>query len=112
MKNGNPWIVPVFVMCCITAPLSARGADQPSAEGRAGGSAEGGPERGYQLLFGGLEDLNSVASLGVNGYAFLSDLYTFGIGPHLPPGIEGIADMVWQTWWSFMLTIWPHEFGH
>jgi len=68
--------------------------------------------RDYPSVFGGLTDLTSVSSLGVNLYAVLSDLSTYGITPNLPKGFAPVFDMAWQTWWSFMLTIWPHEFGH
>jgi hypothetical protein len=68
--------------------------------------------REYHFYFGGINDLYTVANLGFNGYAALTDAYYLKIAEQIPDKTEGICAAVWQTWWSFMLTIWPHEFGH
>ncbi|MBW6457747.1 MAG: hypothetical protein K0B52_01150 [FCB group bacterium] len=64
------------------------------------------------MIWGGVNDLQTVASLGINAYAFLTDVYYLGISSTLPNKIEPFFSAFQQTCWSFMLTIWPHEFGH
>ncbi len=70
------------------------------------------PVREYTLMIGTSEDLNMVASLGVNAYRALTDLYYLGLRPAVPQKLEPVIGALWQTGCSFFLTIWPHEFGH
>lgn len=70
------------------------------------------PEREYRFVFGGLQDLNSVARIGVNLYALMTDAYYLGLSPDIPPKLEPFTGVVMQTIASFGMTIWPHEFGH
>jgi hypothetical protein len=68
--------------------------------------------REYRFFYGGSKDLYAVANLGVNSYAALTDLYYLKLAGYIPEKVEGISGAIWQTCCSFMLTIWPHEFGH
>jgi len=70
------------------------------------------PSREYRFIYGGIRDLHTVASLGIHTYAFLTDAYYLGLSSKVPDKFEPFAAAIQQTCWSFMLTIWPHEFGH
>ncbi|MDD3095858.1 MAG: hypothetical protein WC372_07095 [Candidatus Neomarinimicrobiota bacterium] len=83
-------------------------AEIPKADAGESGAAF----REYRFIYGGSNDLYTVANLGVNSYAVLTDLYYLKLAGHIPESFEGVSAAIWQTCCSFMLTIWPHEFGH
>jgi hypothetical protein len=68
--------------------------------------------REYRIAVGLPTDMALIASTAVNSVQALSDLYFEGVGLPLPPAIRPVVGIVWQTWWMYLLTIYPHEFGH
>lgn len=68
--------------------------------------------REYRLAVGLPSDMALIASTAVNANQALSDLYFECLGLLLPRALRPAVGIVWQTWWMYLLTIYPHEFGH
>ena len=59
-----------------------------------------------------LPELNAIATAGVNLNKMFTDLYLYGISPAMPEGIEPTTRTLWHVFWSFNLSMWPHDAGH
>jgi hypothetical protein len=105
MRKALLFIVFVAASAIFAKPLDA------DAVGEAGSAVSATP-REYALLFGGIDDPATFARTGVNINKAMTDAYYYGIGRILPPAVDSFAATAWQVWWSFMMTLWPHEFGH
>ncbi len=68
--------------------------------------------REYRIAVGLPTDMALVASTAVSVNQALSDLYFEGLSLLLPHAIRPVVGIAWQTWWMYLLTIYPHEFGH
>ena len=106
MPDLTPCIVLAATLSFLAGPPLG-GEEQPLPD-----AAGGEVRREYSLLFGGIDDPATYARAGLDLDKAMSDLYYYGIGRAIPPTIDAFAATAWQVWWSFMTTIWPHEFGH
>jgi hypothetical protein len=70
------------------------------------------PYREYRFLFGHPEEMDIVAAAGVSLNKAFSDIYFRGLGKKVPEKISPITETVWGVFWTFMFSLWPHEFGH
>ena len=68
--------------------------------------------REYRLAIGLPTDMALIASTAVNLNQAFSDCYFEYLGLLLPQALRPAVGIVWQTWWMYLLTIYPHEFGH
>ncbi len=79
------------------------------------GAQESGPDdpyREYRLLLGNLTEIEIAATTGHTLNKVFSDLYFRGFGPTLPEKIRPVTDILWQVFWTFTFTMWPHDMGH
>ncbi|UCH11179.1 MAG: hypothetical protein JSU61_04630 [Fidelibacterota bacterium] len=70
------------------------------------------PHREVRLLLGSQEESELIATAGISLNKVLQDLYYRGIDPMLPPKLQPVTEITWSVVWTFMCSMWPHEFGH
>ncbi|MBN2051776.1 MAG: hypothetical protein JW760_15095 [Spirochaetales bacterium] len=68
--------------------------------------------RTWEIPVGYPADMEFVASAGLALNTMLTDAWFKGIGRNMKDPFREILGTTWQIWWTFMTTIWPHEFGH
>ncbi|MFB0516236.1 MAG: hypothetical protein ACETWG_06495 [Candidatus Neomarinimicrobiota bacterium] len=74
--------------------------------------SQSGPYREYRFLFGQPYELDPIATAGTSLNKVFQDMYYRGIGPRLPERLQPIAETVWAVYWTYIFSLWPHEFGH
>ncbi len=94
------FLILIPVLLFLPVSLSAQGQDPEE------------PYREYRLLAGELTEIEIAAATGHTLNKVFSDIYFRGFGADLPEKIRPITDVVWQIFWTFTFTMWPHDMGH
>ena len=70
------------------------------------------PNREYRVLVGDPQELELIATAGNTLNKALMDLYYKGLQSRVPGKMQPYVETTWSVFWSFMCTMWPHDFGH
>lgn len=70
------------------------------------------PYREYRFLIGDPQELELIATAGNTLNKALIDIYYKGIRSHVPGKIQPFVETTWSIFWTYMCTMWPHDFGH
>lgn len=70
------------------------------------------PPRTYELSLASRYDLDTAATAGTTLHRMAMDAYGYGLHPHLPGAVDGIAGTLWSFAFTYSTVLWPHEFGH
>lgn len=70
------------------------------------------PPKEYQLALGAPTELQTIATTGVLLNSLGYDLYQNGVYPYLPDNVNRYLEPLWSAFWTFNMTMWPHDGGH
>jgi len=69
-------------------------------------------EREYPFSLGENLDSRNSALTGITLNKLGYDLFNRGISEHLPSWSIAWIEPAWSVFWTFNLTMWPHDYGH
>ncbi|MDH5464154.1 MAG: hypothetical protein OEW60_00920 [Thiovulaceae bacterium] len=70
------------------------------------------PTREYPFSYGDPLDSRNVVRTSIALNKLGHDFYREGISPLLPESLEPWVAGAWSFFWTFNLTMWPHDYGH
>jgi len=97
-ENRVRFVLIVILLCTVT--LSDQGYSQAE------------PYREYRFVFGLPDEIETIATAGVSLNKVFMDIYYKGLGPLIPKAVAPFTETIWSVFWTYMFTLWPHEFGH